>query len=197
MSHPEELPGAVTAKARLVVEQAREVATRVHGEAQPTPAVPSYQGLVTRTIAFALDAAAINLAALAVGVAVGLALSVLDLPSGVTSAATAVGGAAYVLWTVGYFVACWSSTGQTPGDRLLHIRVCDADDQETLSEGRAFLRFLFLMLAALPLFAGFLPILVDDRRRGLHDMLAGTVVVGTDPAQPQRAKSSPPRAPEA
>jgi uncharacterized RDD family membrane protein YckC len=197
VSHAEDRTGPVTAKARLVVEQAREVATRVHGEAQPTPAVPSYQGLVTRTIAFALDAAAINLAALAVGVAVGLALSVLDLPSAVKSAAIAVGGAAYVVWTVAYFVTCWSSTGQTPGDRLLHLRVCDADDGATLSEGRAFLRLIFLMLAALPLFAGFLPILVDDRRRGVHDMLAGTVVVGTDPAQPQRANSGPPEAPEA
>jgi uncharacterized RDD family membrane protein YckC len=197
VSHAEDRTGPVTAKARLVVEQAREVATRVHGEAQPTPAVPSYQGLVTRTIAFALDAAAINLAALAVGVAVGLALSVLDLPNSVKGAAIAVGGAAYVVWTVVYFVTCWSSTGQTPGDRLLHLRVCDADDGATLSEGRAFLRFVFLMLAALPLFAGFLPILVDDRRRGVHDMLAGTVVVGTDPSQPPRANSRPPGASEA
>jgi uncharacterized RDD family membrane protein YckC len=196
VSQPEELTGAVTRRARLVVDQAREVATRVHGEAQPTPAVPSYQGLVTRTIAFALDAAAINLAALAVGVAVGLALSVLDLPSSVEGAAVAVGGVAYALWTIAYFVTCWASTGQTPGDRLLHIRVCDADDGTTLSEGRSFLRLLFLMLAALPLFAGFLPILVDDRRRGLHDMLAGTVVVGTDPAQPPRANSGPPSAPK-
>jgi uncharacterized RDD family membrane protein YckC len=41
----------------------------------------------------------------------------------------------------------------------------------------ALLRFAGLILAALPLFAGFLTILVDDRRRGVHDMLAGTVVV--------------------
>jgi uncharacterized RDD family membrane protein YckC len=33
------------------------------------------------------------------------------------------------------------------------------------------------MLCIIPLFAGFLPVLVDDRRRGCHDMLAGTVVV--------------------
>jgi uncharacterized RDD family membrane protein YckC len=43
---------------------------------------------------------------------------------------------------------------------------------------------LWLGLCILPLFAGFLPALVDDRRRGLHDMIAGTVVVhalATDP----------------
>ena len=42
---------------------------------------------------------------------------------------------------------------------------------------RGLLRFIGLTLAALPLFLGFLWILVDDRRRGLHDLLARTVVV--------------------
>jgi uncharacterized RDD family membrane protein YckC len=43
---------------------------------------------------------------------------------------------------------------------------------------QALVRLVALTLAAVPLFAGFLPILVDDRRRGLHDMIARTVVVG-------------------
>jgi uncharacterized RDD family membrane protein YckC len=190
VSHAEEHPG-VTAKARLVVDRAREVATRVHGVPQPAPAVPSYQGLVTRTIAFAIDAAVINLVAAAVGIAVGLTLSVLELPQGVQTAIIAVGGLAYFIWTVAYFVTCWSTTGQTPGDRLLHIRVCDADDGALLRPARSFLRLVFLTLAALPLFAGFLPILVDDRRRGVHDMLAGSVVVGTDPDLSDKGR--PPR----
>jgi uncharacterized RDD family membrane protein YckC len=44
-------------------------------------------------------------------------------------------------------------------------------------------RLIGLGLAIIPLFAGFLPVLVDDRRRGLHDFLAGTVVLhgGIDP----------------
>jgi hypothetical protein len=33
------------------------------------------------------------------------------------------------------------------------------------------------VLAALPLFAGYLMILVDDRRRGLQDRMARTVVI--------------------
>jgi len=43
------------------------------------------------------------------------------------------------------------------------------------------LRLAGLVLAALPLFAGFVPILFDDRRRGVQDMLAGTVVVFAPP----------------
>jgi uncharacterized RDD family membrane protein YckC len=34
-----------------------------------------------------------------------------------------------------------------------------------------------LVLAALPLFAGFIPILLNERRRGFADWLADTVVV--------------------
>jgi uncharacterized RDD family membrane protein YckC len=168
--------------ARIVPGRAREVATRVHTDPAAKAQAPSYVGLVTRTIAFALDAAVINMVALAVGVAVGLAVSVLDVPSGVHDALVALGGLAWFVWSGAYFVLCWATTGQTPGDRALRIRVCRAHDLAPLAPGRAFLRLIYLTLAAMPLFAGFLPILVDDRRRGLHDMLAGSVVVGTESA---------------
>jgi hypothetical protein len=35
----------------------------------------------------------------------------------------ALGGFLVVLWTIGYFAAFWSATGETPGNRLLPIRV--------------------------------------------------------------------------
>ena len=164
------------------VERAQAVASRVHVDPAAPAAGPSYQGLVTRTIAFALDCAVITLVAITVGLAVGLAVSVLGLPSGVEKGVVALGGLAWFLWSGGYFVVCWATTGQTPGDRLFHIRVCDAHDFSRLSVKRAVLRLIFLTLAAIPLFAGFLPILFDDRRRGIHDMVARSVVVGTDPA---------------
>jgi uncharacterized RDD family membrane protein YckC len=140
---------------------------------------PEYEGLVTRAIAFAIDAAVISAVAVGVGAAAGLSLSVLSVPSGVETAVFAVAGAACLLWSTAYFVTFWCATGQTPGDRLLGIRVCVAEDGSTLRPARALLRLVALTLAAIPLFAGFLPILVDDRRRGVHDMIAGTVVVGS------------------
>jgi uncharacterized RDD family membrane protein YckC len=143
----------------------------------PEPAATVYEGLVTRGIAFAVDAAVINLVALIVSVSVGLALSILDPSSNAEKLALAIGGTAYVLWSVGYFITFWSTTGQTPGDRLLQIRVCRADDGQALRPRKSLLRFAVMMLCALPLFAGFLTILVDNRRRGPHDMVAGSVVV--------------------
>jgi uncharacterized RDD family membrane protein YckC len=169
----------------------------------PTPA-PAYEGLVTRAIAFAVDSAVINLVALIVSVSVGLALSVLDPSSNAEKIALAVGGVAYVLWSVGYFVIFWSTTGQTPGSRLLRIRVCRADTNEVLRPRKALLRFAVMMLCALPLFLGFLPILVDNRRRGPHDIVAGSVVVSAPvegaaarPLGPQRlsARTTPSTSP--
>ena len=49
-----------------------------------------------------------------------------------------------------------------------------------ISLGRAIVRALGLALAIIPLFAGFLPALFDERRRALPDYLAGTVVVYDD-----------------
>jgi uncharacterized RDD family membrane protein YckC len=142
----------------------------------PPVAAPQYEGLVTRAIAFAVDAAIINLVGLLVGVTVGLALSILTIHDSLEVVLVACGGVTFVLWTISYFVVFWSTTGQTPGNRVMQIRVCGEDGQR-IAPRRALLRFGALVLAALPLFAGFLPILVDDRRRGVHDMLAHTIVV--------------------
>ena len=60
--------------------------------------------------------------------------------------------------------------------RWLGLRVTTADGG-AVSLGRALIRVIGLGLAIVPFFAGFLPVLVDDRRRALQDFMAGTVVV--------------------
>jgi uncharacterized RDD family membrane protein YckC len=145
-----------------------------------------YEGLVTRAIAFAIDAAIISAVAVVVGAAVGISLSVLSVPSEVETVLFALGGGACLLWSMGYFLTFWCTTGQTPGNRVLGFRVCRAEDGLPLRPARALLRLIALAACAIPLFAGFLPVLFDARRRGVHDMVAGTVVVGatvgSDPA---------------
>jgi uncharacterized RDD family membrane protein YckC len=134
-----------------------------------------YVGLVTRAIAFAVDAAIVNTVAIVTAAIVALTLTIVSKPDELRAVLIAIGGVAWVLWTVGYFATFWSTTGQTPGNRLLRIRVSAADGG-ALPMGRALVRFVGLTLAAIPLFAGFALILFDDRRRGLHDMLARSVV---------------------
>jgi uncharacterized RDD family membrane protein YckC len=136
----------------------------------------AYVGLVTRALAFAIDAAIINAVAILTAAVVTLTFSIVTIPEELRTAAAVVGGVLYVLWLVGYFVVFWSTTGQTPGSRVLRIRVRAAAGGRLLPR-RALLRFIGLTLAAIPFFAGFLMILVDDRRRGLQDRIARTVVV--------------------
>jgi hypothetical protein len=52
-------------------------------------------------------------------------------------------------------------------------------------------RLVGLGLAIIPLGAGFLPVLVDDRRRALQDFLAGTVVLYVVTTGPRTRSPSP------
>lgn len=159
--------------------RAQAMARHVHHvQSAPQPRA-AYAGLVTRVIAFALDAGTINLVALLVSVAVTLGLSVLPTSPRPGSQAVAIGGAVFALWVATYFVTFWVTTGQTPGSRLMQIRV-ERLDGTRLRPRQALVRLVGLVLSV-PLFAGFLPILVTDRRRGLHDWMAGTVVVAAPP----------------
>jgi uncharacterized RDD family membrane protein YckC len=135
-----------------------------------------YAGLATRAISFVIDAVVLNVVALVVEVGGALILSILHLPKDVHTVIVVLGGVAYALWLIGYFAGFWSTTGQTPGARVMEIRVVSADGGQ-LKLRRAALRVVGVFLAALPLFAGFVGILYDSRRRGFQDHLAGTVVI--------------------
>ena len=143
---------------------AQSVAARVHESVREPATELRYEGLVTRGIAFAIDAAIIDLIAVLVAGAVALVLSVLSVSKdSVDTLLVAAGGALFLAWSV-------------------------------IGPGRAAVRFAGLVLAAIPLLAGFLPILFDQRRRGLQDMLAGTVVVEA-PELSRGSGPSPPRTP--
>jgi uncharacterized RDD family membrane protein YckC len=79
--------------------------------------------------------------------------------------------------TVGYFPWFWSRGGATPGMRLMNLRVVRDSDGGPLSVGQAFLRLVGYWVSSFVLYLGFIWIFVDKRRRGWHDLIAGTVVV--------------------
>jgi uncharacterized RDD family membrane protein YckC len=133
-----------------------------------------YGGLVSRAIGLVVDAALAHVTFLIVAASVGLVLSLADTISpGWVEGAIAGGGWGVVVAV--YFVSFWTATGQTPGMRIMRMRVVKADGGQ-LSVWRSLVRLVGLVLAIIPLFAGFLPVLVDRRRRALPDYLAGTVV---------------------
>lgn len=145
----------------------------------PTDGVSTaYVGLVTRAIAIVIDALLIDVVALAVTGAALLISSVFSITNKHHAVAVVIGGAAFVVWVIGYFVAFWTTTGQTPGNRVMHIRVLRTDGSR-LRPRHALIR-LGAMVISLPLFWGYLPILTSARRRGVPDGLAGTVVILAD-----------------
>ncbi len=90
----------------------------------------AYAGLVTRTIAIVVDVLLIDAAALAVTGAALLVGSVFSISTKHHEAVWAViGGATFVLWVIVYFVGFWTTTGQTPGNRLMHISVVASGPQ--------------------------------------------------------------------
>jgi len=68
----------------------------------------------------------------------------------------------------------------TPGLQLLDCRLVDARTGQAIGLGRSAKRTVYLLLAALPLLVGLLWIGWDPHKQGLHDKLAGTVVIRED-----------------
>jgi uncharacterized RDD family membrane protein YckC len=137
-----------------------------------------YAGLVSRAAGFLVDVVLVHALYLTGGALLGLAASLV----GELRPEWLVVTLAAVSWAVvvgSYFTLFWTVTGQTPGMRVLGVRVY-APNGEPPRFGRAVVRLVGLLLAIVPLFAGFVPVLFDRRRRGLPDMLAGTVVTSVD-----------------
>jgi uncharacterized RDD family membrane protein YckC len=152
-------------------------ARRARGPAAITPTATRYVGMATRAIAFVIDLALINLVAVLVGVAVGLTMSTLKFSSNLETVVAGILGVVYIGWTLAYFVVFWSSTGQTPGNRLLQIRVVDAAHEGPLPARRAAVRLVALVGGVMALGMGEWIALLDDKSRTFQDRVAGTVVV--------------------
>lgn len=133
-----------------------------------------YGGMASRMIALGTDAALAHLLVLVPAAFVWLIASLFGgLHQGwVTDTLL---GAGWFLIVAAYFVGFWTVLGQTPGLRLVGFQV--EHHGRSPSVLRSIVRFIGLALAVIPLFAGFLPVLFDRRRRALQDYLAGTDVV--------------------
>jgi uncharacterized RDD family membrane protein YckC len=134
-----------------------------------------FGGLATRGAGLVLDALLAQLAFLVVASSVALVLALAG-GLGPDWLDGALAGGGWLLAAATYFVVFWSATGQTPGMRVVRVRVVGPSGAPP-SALRSLVRFAGLILAIIPLFAGFLPVLVDGRRRGLQDFLGGTVVL--------------------
>ena len=170
----EEVAGGVRASAVRLDDRAERVVRR-----PPRTERPIYGGIATRAIALAIDAAVVLVLFMSVVGAVALVASLVGGPRPDWLVGVLLASGSVIVAGI-YFVLFWSAAGQTPGMRLLRIRV-RGPAGDRLSIGRSLVRLVGLGLAIVPMFAGFVPVLFTERRRGLPDFLAGTVVVYDDP----------------
>jgi uncharacterized RDD family membrane protein YckC len=141
-----------------------------------TAAGPVTAGLVSRGLAFTVDALLLVGALVAVLVLVGVLGAVLgwELPGLVRGLAAAFGASLPLLWMV-LNAVMWAVAGRTPGQALFGLRVLRTDGTP-VRFGRACVRSLCYLFSFI-LLVGCLWILVDRRRQAWHDKLAGTIVV--------------------
>lgn len=147
-------------------------------EAGPAPGV-HFAGYGARLVAYIID-----------GIVLGIVVSVVSivLLAIVAAAAAndsgAVAGVTALVWLLAvlvisllYFPYFWANGGATPGMKLFHIRVVRDADGGPVGWGAATLRLLGYWVNQVVLYLGFIWIFIDKRRRGWHDLIAGTVVI--------------------
>jgi uncharacterized RDD family membrane protein YckC len=174
-----------------VAEQTAGLATELAGEVRA--GARRLDGKVGRAQAPAARFAGIATRAAALGVDAFLILAILTIVSGFIALITSLVGDLRPAWlaglllgsgglliAAGYLVLFWSSAGRTPGMHLLGLRV-RRPSGEPPSVARSIVRTIGTWISIIPLFAGYIPVLFDARRRGLPDYLAGTEVVYAEP----------------
>lgn len=84
---------------------------------------------------------------------------------------------------IAYFVGFESSAYQaTPGKMALGLIVTDSDGRR-ISPMRAVGRYFAKILSAMILLIGFIMVAFTERKQGLHDMIASTLVVKGKPGE--------------
>ena len=159
-------------------------------------ATPVYAGFWYRFLAYLID----TLISLCVFFPLGFVLGLVMVATGMDPKSPemlvvrlGINGVSVILGWL-YFALCESSTWQgTVGKKLLELRVTDMNSQR-ISFAKATGRHFGKILSALILLIGFIMIAFTEQKQGLHDILAGTLVLrGTGP---QVAYPEPPPPPD-
>lgn len=133
-----------------------------------------YAGFWWRFLAYVIDASILTIAGTVVGAALGLVLDAAGFSFEAIRAI--VSFCVMVLWWLYFALSESSAWRATFGKRILGMLVVDANGQQ-ISFGRATARYFAKILSVLILGFGFFMIGWTRRKQGLHDMIAGCIVV--------------------
>lgn len=151
-------------------------------EVVAAPSTTTYAGFWIRFVAAFLDGLLIQVVVMPVGFILGAIIGAagvaVSMPEGGTEIVAMVGG--FALGTLAswlYSAVMESSAKQaTFGKMLLNIKVTDESGQR-ISFARASGRHFAKYLSAMILFIGYIMAGFTARKQGLHDMIAGTLVI--------------------
>ena len=154
---------------------------------------PSYAGFWMRVLAYIIDSLIMSFVFVPFGIVVGVVLvttgadensPLYQLVNLGTNGVSIVAG-----WLYHAFMESSSWQG-TVGKKALGLRVTDLDGHR-ISFARATGRYFGMILSGMICFIGFVMVAFTEKKQGLHDMLAGTLVL-TGPAPASQPMPPPP-----
>jgi uncharacterized RDD family membrane protein YckC len=124
-----------------------------------------------RLVGYIIDVIIVTLAVLVIAI-LGALLVIVVPALGVIAI-----GLGVIIVPLAYFPYYWSHSGQTPGMRMMHIKVVRDVDGGPVTVGAAILRLIGYWVSGAVFYLGYIWIFIDNRKRGWMDLIAGTVVV--------------------
>lgn len=156
---------------------------------------PVYAGFWLRFAAYLIDSMILGLVFFPLGFILGAVLAATgsarnsDLMAVVNMLTNVVSIAAGWLYRSLLESSSWQGT---VGKKLLGLKVTDLNGNR-ISFGKATGRYFAMILSGMICFIGFFMVAFTEKKQGLHDMLAGTlVVIGTATGEPYREPPPPP-----
>jgi uncharacterized RDD family membrane protein YckC len=88
-------------------------------------------------------------------------------------------GVTGIIVSMAYYVGFWAKSGQTIGKDLMGIKLVRHDGQVP-GWAWAFVRYIGYIISGIVLSLGFMWILIDKKRQGWHDKIAGTYAIDVE-----------------
>jgi uncharacterized RDD family membrane protein YckC len=130
-----------------------------------------FGGFWIRVVAYIIDGIILTIVGVIVATIFHITLS------DPNSASYRAGNAFDFLVGAAYFIGFWTAWAASPGQRILKLRIVDANTQQPITLGKAVLRYIGLVISFFVCFIGVIWVAFDARKQGWMDKIAGTVVL--------------------
>jgi uncharacterized RDD family membrane protein YckC len=149
----------------------------------PAPTSGRFAGFWIRFVAYLIDSVIVGGVAFGIikvtgAITVTCPADTVDLTTSCPGGVTTVSPLLWVVLIAGilYNPVLWG-IGGTIGQRVLGLRVADANTGAAIGIGHGFLRLVGYIVASIPIYLGLIWVAFDSRKQGWHDKIASSVVI--------------------